>query len=112
MKHFLGCHEWCNAHWCYAVEVDEARVKYDAQAASIVAPSLPPTATTSSGAEVPIQYTTEVINSALCHLLVSQSAAMVSPTLTSIATVTGGTKVCICATAKVINSNVQIRTSA
>lgn len=29
MEHLFACHEWCGAHWCYAVEINQAKNKYN-----------------------------------------------------------------------------------
>ena len=114
VDHLFECHEWCDAHWYYAFEVDESRVKYDAQAVAIAAltPSLLPTATATGNTGVPIQSTTEVIDPIVFHLIESQTTTTVELNLPPIATVTDGTEAQIRATTEFINPVVQIRASA
>ena len=100
VEHLFGCHEWCDPSWCYAVEIDQARQKYTT-AAVTVAPSLPPIATATDGAEVLIRATTEVINPA--ERVTPLAAVTVAPALPPMATITGGAEVSIRTTTEVIN---------
>ena len=114
VEYLFECHEWCDDHWYYAVEVDEYRVKYDAQAVVTAAltPSLPPTSTTTSDNGVLFQSTTELIDPVVLQLLEYQITATVAPNLLPIATVTDDTEAQIRATSEFINPAVQIRASA
>ena len=61
VEHLFGCHEWCGSSWCYAKEIDKAREKIGAAVAA-AAPSHPPAATATGGAEVLSRSPTEVVS--------------------------------------------------